>query len=249
MPRNSDMDAPHHNRGDEPHHGSVNSAGTDSTGTDSFADVLRERLSHVLWLGGGTGAGKTTTARRLADQYDMYRYDTDESMAVHARRMPAARAPHLARFAAMDMDERWVTRDPHEMLDTFHWFHGEGFDLIVEDLLAMPDDRPVIVEGFRLLPDLVRPLLADVRNALWLLPTPAFRQMVFDSRGGAHWGFVAKTGDPQRALQNLLQRDALFTDRLADQTRDLGLQTLGVDITLAEGELARQVSTVFGLEN
>ncbi|WP_433466245.1 shikimate kinase [Spirillospora sp. CA-128828] len=211
-------------------------------------DVLRERLSHVYWIGGGSGSGKSTIARRLADRHGMRLYDTDAVMPDHARRMPPEHAPYLGRFAAMDMDERWVSRSPHEMLDTFHWFHGEGFDLIVEDLLALPADRPVIAEGFRLLPDLVRPLLAEVGHAVWLLPTPGFRREVFDGRGGPAWGFIAKTGDPQHALRNLLQRDALFTDRLTDQTRDLGLHTLGVDSTVAEEDLARQVSAVFGLE-
>ena len=38
----------------------------------------------------------------------------------------------------MDMDERWVNRSPGTMLETFHWFRGEGFGLIVEDLLRLP---------------------------------------------------------------------------------------------------------------
>ena len=33
----------------------------------------------------------------------------------------------------MDMDERWVSRSPETMLETFGWFRGEGFGLIVED--------------------------------------------------------------------------------------------------------------------
>lgn len=208
----------------------------------------RERLRHVYWIGGGSGSGKSTIARRLADRYGMRLYDTDAVMPDHARRMPVEQAPYLGRFAAMDMDERWVVRSPREMLDTFHWFHGEGFKLIVEDLLALPADRPVVAEGFRLLPGLVRPLLTEVRHAVWLLPTPRFRQAVFDSRGGPAWGFLAKTGDPQRALQNLLQRDALFTDRLSEQTRHLGLYGLRVTSGGTEEHLARRVSAVFGLE-
>jgi len=55
--------------------------------------------------------------------------------------------PYLQRFVAMDMDERWVNRSPETMLDTFHWYRGEGFGLIVEDLLALPADRGVVAEG------------------------------------------------------------------------------------------------------
>ncbi|WP_202880681.1 hypothetical protein [Kribbella amoyensis] len=37
---------------------------------------------------------------------------------------------------------------------------GEGFGLIVDDLLRLPA-VPTVVEGFRLLPELVEPLLTD----------------------------------------------------------------------------------------
>jgi hypothetical protein len=83
----------------------------------------------------------------------------------------------------MDLDERWVNRSPETMLETFHWFRGEGFGLIVEDLLCLPAETGVIAEGFRLLPHLVKPLLAEPGHAVWLLPTPEFRRTAFDSRG------------------------------------------------------------------
>ncbi|TDC55256.1 hypothetical protein E1281_13580 [Actinomadura sp. KC345] len=205
-------------------------------------------MRHVYWIGGGSGSAKTTVARHLADRFGMRVFDTDAAMPDHARRLPAEQAPYLGRFAAMDMNERWTSRSPQEMLDTFHWFRGEGFGLIVEDLLGLPTDRPVVAEGFRLLPELVRPLLAEVGQAVWLLPSPRFREMVFEGRGGEAWGFIAKTDDPHRALRNLLERDALFTDRLTGQVRDLGLHGLTVDSSLSEDGLVRQVSAVFGLE-
>ena len=61
----------------------------------------------------------------------------------------------------MDMDERWVNRSPETMLETFHWFRGEGFDLLVEELRARSERQPIIAEGLRLLPPLVQPLLTS----------------------------------------------------------------------------------------
>jgi hypothetical protein len=133
------------------------------------------------------------------------------------------------------------------MLDTFHWFHGEGFDLIVEDLIELAAEQPVIAEGFRLLPDLVEPLLAQRNHALWLLPTPEFRRDVIDSRDGPAWAFLAKTGDPHRARRNLLERDRLFTDRLQERTRRLDLATITVDHTGSEDAVAQRIATMFGL--
>jgi hypothetical protein len=41
-----------------------------------------------------------------------------------------------------------VNRSPETMLETFHWFRGESFSLIVEDLLRLSTEPCVIVEGF-----------------------------------------------------------------------------------------------------
>ncbi len=143
--------------------------GNRRAGPERTADLLsirpedaapRDRLGHVYWIGGGSGAGKSTIARRLAARHGLRLYATDEVMRDHARRSTIADSPLLAGFAAMDMDERWVSRSPEAMLETFGWFRGEGFGLIVEDLLRLPDQPGVIAEGFRLLPRLVQPLLA-----------------------------------------------------------------------------------------
>jgi hypothetical protein len=132
------------------------------------------------------------------------------------------------------------------MLETFHWFRGEGFGLIVEDLLRLPREPCVIVEGFRLLPHLVKPFLAAPRHAVWLLPTPAFRLAAFDGRGSL-WEIARKTSDPERALRNLLERDRIFTERLYGEAKRLDLRVIEVDATMTEDDLAERVTEVFGL--
>lgn len=206
-----------------------------------------KQLQHVYWIGGGSGAGKSTIARRLAAQYGLTIYATDDMMADHARRSSREASPLLHEFMAMDMDQRWIQRSPATMLETFHWFRGEGFDLIVEDLLHLPREPGVVVEGFRLLPQLVKPLLRESSRAVWLLPTPEFRQTVIESRGGSAWGFLNKTTDPERALRNLLERDRMFTDLLRVETARLGLPAVEVDTTMTEDDLFKRVTDVFQL--
>jgi hypothetical protein len=42
---------------------------------------------------------------------------------------------------------------------------------VLDDLLALPPDPPVLAEGFNLPPRLVAPLLCRPRQAVWLLPS------------------------------------------------------------------------------
>ncbi|MER5741893.1 shikimate kinase [Streptomyces sp. NPDC002225] len=207
--------------------------------------ALREQLRHVYWIGGGSGAGKSTIARRLADQYGWQLYATDDVMSEHADRTTPEEAPLLHRFMAMDMDERWVNRSPGTMLETFHWFRGEGFGLIVEDLLRLPSEPCVIVEGFRLLPHLVKPLLSVSSQAIWLLPTPEFRQAAIRSRATPGEGFIWKTSDPDQAGRNIAERDHAFVKRLHEETKRLGLRAIEADTTMTEDDLAERVTEVF----
>lgn len=209
--------------------------------------TAQEQLRHVYWIGGGSIAGKSTIARRLAAEHGLQLYATDDAMANHARRSSREDCPLLHAFMSMEMDQRWVSRSPEEMLETFHWFSGECFSMIVEDVLRLTNEGGVLVEGFRLLPHLVRPLLANRNHAVWLLPTPKFRQAVFDTGNSPQWGFIEKTSNPERALSNLLARDAMFTQRLYEEARRLKLNTIAVDSTTTVDELAGQVAAVLGL--
>ena len=209
--------------------------------------TLREQLRHVFWIGGGSAAGKSTIAGRIAREHGLRVYATDDVMADHARRSTPENSPLLHKFMSMEMDDRWVNRSATTMLETFHWFQGEGFSLIIEDLLRLPRKPPIIVEGFRPLPSLVKPLLSQPAHAVWLLPTPKFRHAVVDCRGGSAWAFLAKTSNPERALRNLLERDQIFTDLLRQETSRLQLPTIEVDPSLTEDDLTTRVTELFDL--
>jgi 2-phosphoglycerate kinase len=215
-------------------------------GEAADAAELQARLRHVYWIGGGSGAGKSTIARRVAAGLGLRVYATDDAMSDHDGRFTPQDAPLLSRFKAMDMDQRWVNRSPQAMLETFHWFQGELFGLIVEDLLGLPAEPGVIAEGFRLLPRLVKPLLAEPGHAVWLLPTPEFRRAAFDSRDSL-WEIARKTSDPERALHNLLERDRRFTERLREETRRLELPAIEIGTTMTEEDLTQRVAQTFGL--
>jgi 2-phosphoglycerate kinase len=213
---------------------------------DRRLEALPVRLQHIRWIGGGSGAGKTTIARQLAAGCGLRLYSCDDVLSAHVGRATPTDSPLLQVFLAMEMDERWVNRSPAAMLQTFPWFQGEGFDLIVDDLLALPEGPLVVVEGFRLLPRLVAPLLSRPSQAVWLLPSPAFRHAAFESRGSL-WDIARKTSHPEVALSNLLARDQLVTDEIAKEATALHLSIIEMDGTLSVGEATRRVARSLGL--
>ncbi|MGH3501137.1 MAG: hypothetical protein ACRDQA_09645 [Nocardioidaceae bacterium] len=203
-------------------------------------------LDHVRWIGGGTGAGKTAATDRLAQRFGLEVYRSDGTIRDHAGRLSVSRAPLLDSFRRMSMDERWVLRDPATMYQTFPWFHGEGFDLLLQDLRSLPTGRVILAEGFRLLPRLVRPHLRDLRHAVWLIPVPPFRRRAFDVRS-ADESFWMRTADPQRAFSNLLQRDQMFSEHVAAEAGSNELRTMTMDGSATVDETADALAKRFDL--
>jgi hypothetical protein len=78
------------------------------------------------------------------------------------------------------------------------------------------------------------------------VPTPQFRREAFLRRRSAE-AFWSATSDPERALANLLERDRMFTDALADEAARAALTLLPVDGTRAPDELAAELAKRLGL--
>jgi len=209
-------------------------------------DLSPQRLRHIRWIGGGSGAGKSTVARRLSERYGLRLYHCDDMQSAHTARSNPTDHPMLHAFIAMTMDERWAKRTPEEMFRTFHGFHGEGFGLILEDLLDLPTDVPVLVEGYKLLPRLVAPLLSRLDQAVWLIPPPSFRRTAFCRRGSL-WSIAGRTSNPQTALANLLARDALSTEEVERQAATLQLTRIQVNGSASVDELAKPVAQCLGI--
>ncbi len=200
-------------------------------------------LADVRWIGGGSGAGKSTVAELLA-RSGATAFATDDRIAAHAR--AAADDPLVRSFTEASMDERWVRRSPEEMLRTFPWFRGAAFDLLLDDVRALPGTGPVVVEGFRLLPRLVAPLLGSGGRAVFLLPPPAMRAAAFGVRHASR-SFWTRTSDPDRALANLLERDRLFTEGVRAEAAALRLPVLEVDGTEPATTVARRAAALLDL--
>ena len=192
---------------------------------------VRDALAHVLWIGGGPQVGKTTLSRLLAGTYDLKIYNLDwHDTRDHQRRVAGA----TAAFAKLSMDERWAHPDPDALAERSLAIWAELFAFTIEDLLAGSNSRPIVAEGPGALPWLVAPLIRSPRQAIFLVPSAAWRQRVAERRYGVGQAkrFGPELRDRERALTNVRARDAIIDQRIAASCVELGLRWEAMDGSL-----------------
>ena len=203
----------------------------------------------MRWIAGGTGAGKSSLARLLAQRHGLAVYDGDRAEHSWLPRTDPRRHPHLSAARNRPPGANWRGRTPEEVFATMSSLHGETVGFLVEDLLALADDRITVVDYFGILPRHLAPLLLDRSHAVFLLPTPDFRREVLTARyadparARAAWGDL----DPDATLAKRLSRDALWDQEVRMQAERIGLRTVEIDGTEPVTVLADRLAEFFRL--
>jgi hypothetical protein len=127
----------------------------------------RTAFAHVLWIGGASDAGKSTVARLLAERHrwQWYPCDFHEHNHLIARADPERQPAIYAEFQK-SVEERWIQPTPADLLQGVLETSDERFPMILDDLRAMPQRPMILVEGPRLFPKLVAPLLISAHQAV-----------------------------------------------------------------------------------
>ncbi|HEX2516680.1 MAG TPA: hypothetical protein VH257_18395, partial [Chloroflexota bacterium] len=190
---------------------------------EAAPEALKAALAHVRWIGGATDSGKTSVARALAQEYGLQayhydRYDREEPPGHWARADPL-RHPHMHAAPTRDRDWMFVHTTPEDLVERWHRWTPERFQLALEDLRALPTAPPVVAEGYGFTPDLVLPLLPSPQHAIWLVATEPFKRGVYARRGKGGKG----TSDPERARRNHYGRDVRLAEHFRARAEALGL--------------------------
>lgn len=178
-------------------------------------------FDHVVWIGGGTGGGKTTVARVLAVRHGLRAFHVDAFWYAHDARLG---------LPDLDPDEQWLCRTPERQARDFEERARAGMRLVLEDLEALPSEPPVVVEGPQVVPD----LLPAGAQAVFLVPTREFQHAVLTPR-------PMPSSDPVQALANRLVKDRLYAERIAELARERGFATITVDGTREPEDVAAEV--------
>ncbi|MEV6520632.1 hypothetical protein AB0M43_01655 [Longispora sp. NPDC051575] len=179
----------------------------------------------TVWIGGGTGSGKTTLTRILAGRHGLRVFPLDAFWHSHEARLPEPeRSP----------DDQWLGLTPVEQAAEFEALARKRWPLVLADLAALPASPPVVVEGPQVLPDLV----PDGDAAVFLVSTAPFQRSVLERRP------LPPTADAHRALENRIEKDRRYGERVAALAAARGFPVVTVDGTLPVEEILAAVEGV-----
>lgn len=200
----------------------------------------------IYYLGGSPCSGKSTIAEHLADQYRLHYFNCDAAFANHLQASDPREQPTLHRLRKMTSDEIWLAPVAEQVARVIT-IYQEEFPLLLADLRALPTERPILVEGAALMPELVAQDPPRARQSAWIVPTAAFQQRHYAKRPWVS-DVLKRCSDPQQAFANWMARDAAFADYVAKATQKLALPLLCVDGSQSIEENSRWAAIELGLE-
>lgn len=206
---------------------------------------IKSKLSSVYWLGGSTCAGKTTIANNLSKNYGFMVYHCDEYLGKHIEKSNAEEHPNLFKLTTLSW-ENIISMPEDEYLVWIMDLFSEEFQMILEDLDRQINDKPVLVEGINLLPKLLKDIIEEGNNAIWLVADDAFYNLHQMQRKELY-DRINECTNPEQALHNYMNLDLAFGKYIKNEAQRLDLKVMVTENSYDILENIMTISTHFNL--
>jgi hypothetical protein len=200
---------------------------------------------NVYWIGGSPCSGKSTITDRLAARYGWEVYRCDDYYYQHEKLITPANAPVWSSILGADCDGIWLRPVEQQIREELQ-IYREQFPFILTDLAQRTDERPVILEGAALLPELLAAHNIPASRCLWMVPTERFQREHYARRDWRH-DVLRECSDPEQGWENWMSRDAGFARAVATDAGRLGYRVIVVDGSASLDDNERIVERHFGL--
>ena len=196
-------------------------------------------------IGGSPCSGKSTIAANLAERYQLVPIKLDDLVEDFTREARKDGAPISTRREKRTSDQIWL-REPVAMAEEEWAFYEEIFPYLLQYLVEN-QDKPLMIEGAGLLPQLVSSLALELAY-LCITPSADFQIEQYAKREWVPY-VLQDSSNPQLAFDNWMKRDILFAQRCRTEAEKLSYPHLLTDGRRTIEEMAERVADIFGLSN
>ena len=167
-------------------------------------NIIKERLKNVYFLCGGAYGGKTTMAKLLEEKHGFIRYRQGNHWDDYAAIANSENQPAMS----LDRNADWhgfFAQPPRKYADWMQAELREEAEFTVADLLSMPKDKKIIVDG--ILPiDLLKEISDYDHVFLLFAPDEMKRKHYFDRVDKDEvYQFILSFPDGQKLLNNVIE--------------------------------------------
>lgn len=185
------------------------------------------KLSLVYWLGGSTCAGKSTIANILSETFGFTVYHCDEYLGKHIEKSNAEEYPNLYKATELSWNDI-LSMNVDEYLSWTIELFTEEYKMILADIESQTNGKPILVEGVNLLPKLMKDVIIESNNAIWLVADETFyknhqikRKELFDR--------INECSNPEKALHNYMNFDLSFGKYIKDEAQRLDMKVMVIE--------------------
>ena len=163
--------------------------------------------------------------------FDLFYFKADDHVSKYLLRTTQLEQPMMFQYSKLSWNEIWSKPVDIQVTEVFH-FYQEMFPFILEDLLKIENDKPVLLEGAAFLPELLDGWPINRNKVLFMRPTPEFQENHYRARSWIQ-PILDSCDNPDLAFRRWMKRDELFGDKVSRQATDRGLKVVVVDDSLA----------------
>lgn len=200
---------------------------------------------NIYWIGGSPCCGKSSITELIVKNHGFEYYKCDDRLDEYVKRGTSRNIEIMNKFASMSIDEIWLRNVENQVADEFD-FYRETFAFIEEDLAKLPTDKPVILEGAALLPELMKMVNIDPNKYICIVPNKTFQIEKYSQRGWVQ-DYLKDCSDPKQAFENWMNRDIEFALKVKEDAIQKGLEVIVVDGSKSLEENYEYVKAHFGI--
>jgi len=202
--------------------------------------------NNIYWIGGAPCCGKSTVADMLVNEYGFKYYKVDNHLDRYLDIGAKKGNKILKGMKARDREAMWLGNEVDVMVEEEFEYYRYALKIIEGDLKRQFGNKKVVVEGAAIIPEYAKNKEIAEDRYICMVPTRSFQSKEFTERGWVT-RYLGGTSDPEKALENWLERDGRFAQIVRDEAIDNEQNLIIVDGHQSLEQVYGQVKEMFGL--